>query len=155
MNALNQLFSGMRASASALSAERVRMDVIAANLANAQTTSPDGEPYVRRVVHFEPILAKHSAQFGEHGARGTDREEPAAMGGVRVARIAEDHSTPLQLVHDPSHPHAGPDGWVRYPNVNATREMADLITAMRSYEANVRAQQTFAEMAERALQLAR
>jgi len=142
MEGIGRLFSGMRTSATGLSAERVRIDVIAENLANAETTrTPDGGPYRRKVVHFEPILRR-----AENGAMRS--------AGVRVARVSADTRTPLERVFDPTHPDAGPDGFVAMPNVNATREMADLITAMRAYEANLSAQEAFVRMAERALRMA-
>ena len=74
--------------------------------------------------------------------------------GVRVAGVVPDTSTAFEQIHDPSHPDADADGMVLLPNVNATREMADMITAMRAYEANLTAQETFVRMAERALRLA-
>lgn len=143
MSGFENLFSGFRASASGMTAERTRIDVIARNIANARTTrTPDGGPYRRQVVDFEPIL--------ERLTDGT-----TVMAGVRVAAIHGDTSTPFEEVHDPTHPDADANGVVRYPNVNTTREMADLIMAMRAYEANVETQRNFIEMAERALRLAR
>ena len=142
MEGIGQLFGGMRASASGLSAERVRIDVIAQNLANAETTrTPSGGPYRRQVVHFEPILQKAASGKVE-------------TAGVRVTRVADDTTTPMEQVFDPGHPDADPSGFVTMPNVNATREMADLITAMRAYEANLSAQEAFVRMAEQALRLA-
>jgi flagellar basal-body rod protein FlgC len=142
MDGTNGFFTGMRISASGLTAERERMDVIAENLANARTTStPEGGPYRRRVVLFEPILDE---------VRGEERTL-----GVRAARVAFDRATDFERVMDPGHPDAGPDGMVLYPNVNTIMEMADLITAMRGYEANLTAQENFVRMAERALELLR
>jgi flagellar basal-body rod protein FlgC len=142
MSSINKLFSAMNASASGMSAERARIDVIARNIANAGTTrTPDGGPYRRQLVHFEPIL--------ERALNGT-----LAPAGVRVTGIRDDLTTPFERVFDPSHPDAQADGFVRMPNVNATREMADLITAVRAYEANLSVQESFLQMAERALRLA-
>jgi flagellar basal-body rod protein FlgC len=143
MGNISQLFSAMRSSSSGLSAERTRIDVISRNIANAQTTSmPDGSgPYRRQVVHFAPIL--------ERSARGQ-----LAASGVRVKQVAYDATTPFEVVHDPSHPDADQAGNVRMPNVNTIKEMADLITAMRSYESNLKAQEGFFEMARQALRLA-
>jgi flagellar basal-body rod protein FlgC len=142
MEGIGQLFTGMRASATGLSAERIRIDVIAKNLANAETTrTPSGGPYRRQVVHFEPLLR-----------RLADGREEAA--GVRVARVTDDMETPMERSFDPRHPDADAAGYVTMPNVNATREMADLITAMRAYEANLSAQEAYVRMAERALRLA-
>jgi flagellar basal-body rod protein FlgC len=143
MGNISQLFSAMRSSSSGLSAERTRIDVISRNIANAQTTSmPDGSgPYRRQVVHFAPIL--------ERSAHGQ-----LAASGVRVKQVAYDVTTPFEVVHDPSHPDADQAGNVRMPNVNTIKEMADLITAMRSYESNLKAQEGFFEMARQALRLA-
>jgi flagellar basal-body rod protein FlgC len=142
MDGIGQLFTGMRASATGLSAERIRIDVIAKNLANAETTrTPSGGPYRRQVVHFEPLLRRLA----------NGREEAA---GVRVARVTDDMQTPMERIFDPHHPDADAAGYVTMPNVNATREMADLITAMRAYEANLSAQEAYMRMAERALRLA-
>jgi flagellar basal-body rod protein FlgC len=143
MSGIGNLFSGMRSSASGLTAERTRIDVIAENIANARTTrTPEGGPYRRKVVMFEPLL-QESLMGGERSV------------GVGVSRIVPDLDTAFERVLDPGHPDAGPDGFVEYPNVNTVLEMADLITAMRAYEANLTAQENFVRMAERALQMAR
>ena len=143
MSGIDRLFSGMRASSSGLSAERVRMDVIAENIANARTTrTPEGGPYRRKVVRFEPLL--------ENAGRSNQR-----VVGVQASGIERDMHSRFDVVHDPSHPDRDASGFVEYPNVNTVLEMTDLITAMRSYEANATVQQNFVQMAERALQLAR
>ena len=142
MDGISNLFSGMRVSASGMSAERVRIDTIAKNIANANVThTPEGGPYMRQVACFEPILQRFA----------DGRTENA---GVRVASVSDDRSTPFQRIQDPGHPDADAQGWVEYPNVNTTREMADLITAVRAYEANLDAQESFVRMAERALKIA-
>src|SRR6185503_6010513 len=139
MQGTDGFFTGMRICASGLTAERERMDVIAENLANARTTrTPDGGPYRRKVVLFEPIL------------EGDER----AL-GVKATRVSVDRATDFERVLDPGHPDAGPDGIVLYPNVNTVMEMADLITSMRAYEANLTAQENFVRMAEKALDLLR
>ena len=144
MSGFDNLFSGLRASSSGLSAERVRMDVIAENIANSRTTkTADGGPYRRQLVRFEPILNEAGGGL-----------KPETM-GVRAAGIEPDTETPFGFVHDPGHPDADVNGYVHYPNVNTVIEMTDLITAMRAYEANLAVQQNFLQMAERALQLAR
>lgn len=143
MNGIEKLFSGMRTSATGLSAERTRIDVIAENIANARTTrTPEGGPYRRKVVTFEPLL--------QHTLNGE-----TISSGVEVAQVRPDFDSAFERVLDPGHPDAGPDGFVEYPNVNTVLEMADLITAMRAYEANLTAQENFVRMAERALELAR
>lgn len=145
MDAIDRLFSGMRISSSGLLAERTRIDTIAENVANARTTrTPEGGPYRRKVVLFEPLLVEPETPGGD----------PIPQ-GVGTPRVIEDERTPFELVLDPSHPDARADGMVELPNVNAVLEMADLITAMRAYEANITAQQSFMQMAERALELAR
>lgn len=142
MSGTDGFFTGMRIAATGLSAERERMDVIAENLANARTTrTPEGGPYRRKVVLFEPLLA--------------DVEGEERTLGVRASRVDVDSSSDFERVLDPGHPDAGPDGIVLYPNVNTVMEMADLITAMRAYEANLTAQENFTRMAERALDLLR
>lgn len=144
MTNISDPFRGFKIASSGLAAERTRINVIASNLANAHTTRMPGSdspaPYQRQIAHFEPILDRH--------AGGTTPM------GVRVSQIGNDQDTPFEEINDPSHPDAV-DGVVRYPNVNATKEMADLITAMRSYEANLKAQESFVRMAERALRIAR
>jgi flagellar basal-body rod protein FlgC len=142
MDTANGFFTGMRICASGLTAERERMDVIAENLANSRTTrTAEGGPYRRKMVLFEPILAR---------VEGADRAQ-----GVRATRVEVDRVTDFERVLDPGHPDAGADGMVTYPNVNTVMEMADLITAMRAYEANLTAQENFTRMAERALDLLR
>mgnify|MGYP003579373749 CR=1 FL=1 len=148
MDSSNGFFTGMRIAASGLTAERERMDVIAENLANARTTrTPDGGPYRRKIVLFEPIMREFEGQF-----EGDDEERTL---GVKATRIGVDRATDFERVLDPGHPDAGPDGMVVYPNVNTVMEMADLITSMRAYEANLTAQENFVRMAERALDLLR
>ena len=145
MGTIRDLFTGFRATASGMTAERTRMDVIAKNLANAQTTRMPGDgpaqPYRRQVVHFEPILRRL-----EGGETITE--------GVRVSEVTGDFQTPFDEIYEPTHPDADATGVVRMPNVNTMKEMADLMTAVRAYEANLRAQDTFVRMAERALRLA-
>ncbi len=143
MAGLDKLFRGMRSSSLGLSAERVRMDVIAQNIANANVTSTaEGGPYRRQMVRFEPMV--------QRSADGTIQSM-----GVKAAEVVPDMQTPFESVYDPANPDADGSGMVQLPNVSATREMADLITAMRSYEANISAQENFTRIAERALQLAR
>lgn len=132
----------MRIAGSSLNAERSRIDTITKNIANARTTKvPEtGEPYRREELSFAPIM--HRMQNG--------KEEFA---GVRVAEVLKDDA-PFEEVFDPSHPDANDNGVVLYPNVNTMKEMADLVTAVRSYEANLSVQETFEQMAQRALRLA-
>ncbi|MFT5048649.1 MAG: flagellar basal-body rod protein FlgC [Chlamydiales bacterium] len=143
MNNLNKLFGGMRIAATALTAERSRMDIIAQNISNAQSTrvGNSDQPYRRQVVNFAPIL--------ERATNG--RSE---VTGVEITKISEDFRTPFEEIYDPSHPDANAEGIVRMPNVNTVREMADLITAVRSYEANLKVQKSFEQMMARAIRLA-
>lgn len=140
--ALSSVFRGMRIATSSLSAERARVDTIAKNIANARTTlDPEtGLPYQREQVSFAPVM--------ERVAGGPDR-----FAGIRVDEIVKDTS-PFEEVFDPTHPDADERGVVLYPNVNTMKEMADLVTAVRSYEANLSVQENFERMAERALRLA-
>ena len=131
------LFDALNVSASGMSAERLRMDVIASNLANANTTrGADGQPYRRQEV----ILQEKSPSFGE------------VLGGVMVAGIVDD-PTPPRRVYDPGHPDADKNGYVTMPNVNTVTEMTDLIGASRAYEANVTAMQTAKSMFARTLDI--
>ncbi len=143
MNQIDNLFSGMDIAASGAAAERRRMDVIAENIANARVTrTPEGVPYRRKMVEFAPLVR-------------TQPDGTVVRGGVRATAVVEDHVSPMERIHEPSHPDADATGWVEFPNVNTTTEMADLITALRAYEANLMMQESFVEMAQRALQLLR
>ncbi len=143
MSGIDSLFSGLRTASSGLAAERVRIDTIADNISNAQTThTPDGGAFRRKVVHFEPIPQ-------------TVRNGRARGGGVRIRHVARDMSTPMEMIHDPGHPDANEAGMVEFPNVNSVREMADLMTAVRAYEANLKSQEIFMRMAQRALEMIR
>ncbi len=131
------MFSAINTSASGLSAERLRMDVISDNIANATTTrTPEGGPYRRKRVIFMPsdTKVKYKLPFLP------DKFKPSVGSGVRVLRIEEDKS-PFRLVYDPTHPDAiksGPKkGYVLMPNVNIVTEMVDMISASRAYEANI------------------
>ncbi len=145
------LFGGLEISASALTAERLRMDVVAENLANAQTTrGADGQPYRRKEV-----VLQENAQSGFGvalaGAMGGARRSP---GGVQVAAVVQDQ-TPLKRVHDPGHPDADARGYVQMPNVDPVAEMVDLISAQRAYEANVTAMSAAKQMFAKTLELLR
>jgi len=142
VSGLHRLFGGMRIAASGLRAERTRMDVISRNIANANTTSTEqGGPYRRQVAHFEPILERLAGGQSE-------------VAGVRVKGVEGDFATPFEEFYDPSHPDRDANGMVSMPNVVTVREMADLITAVRAYEANLSVQESFEKMAERTLRLA-
>jgi flagellar basal-body rod protein FlgC len=143
------LFDAIETAASGLSAERLRMDVTAENLANAQTTrGADGQPYRRKVVTLEQASGGFGATLD--GALAGS----AKSGGVRVAGITQD-ATPNRLVYDPGHPDADARGYVSMPNVQPVTEMVDLISASRGYEANVTVMQTAKTMFTKTLELLR
>lgn len=135
-------FDSFHISASALTAERLRMDTLANNLANVNTTRTEtGGPFRRQLVIFQ----ERAPRF--RGGQG-------AAGGVRVVGIVDDPS-PLRRVYDPGHPDADAEGYVHYPNVNVVTEMVDLVVASRAYEANLTAFQTAKELFVRTLELLR
>ena len=135
-------------SASALRAERLRLDVIASNLANANTTrTAEGGPYVRRNVIFEA-----QQMDSDFGATLAALGEQGARAGVNVVDVVDD-PTPPRMVFDPGHPDADKDGYVAYPNVNPISETVDLMAATRAYEANVQAVNATKRMAEAALSI--
>jgi flagellar basal-body rod protein FlgC len=144
------MFDALDISASALTAERMRMDVTAENLANAQTTrGADGQPYRRKEV----VLAERQGA-GSFGAALAGAMQGGGAKGVEVAAISQDQ-TPLKRVYDPSHPDADADGYVQMPNVDPVAEMVDLISAQRAYEANVTAMQAAKQMFSKTLELLR
>ncbi|HTA88900.1 MAG TPA: flagellar basal body rod protein FlgC [Polyangiaceae bacterium] len=140
------VFSAMDVAASGLSAERVRMNTIASNLANARTTRTEaGGPYKRLDPVFEAV--------GLDQSRGVI----ATQGGVsevRVAGIKED-TRPGMMVYEPGHPDANAQGYVEYPNVNAVEEMVNMITASRAYEAGVTSIESVKQMGQSALGIGR
>jgi len=145
------LFGGLEISASALTAQRLRMDVTAENLANAQTTKgADGQPYRRKEVVLQEI------QQGGFGAQLTAAMGvgSARAGGVEVAGIVQDQ-TAGKMVYDPSNPDANAQGYVQMPNVDTVTEMTDLIDASRAYEANVTAMSASKQMFSKTLDLLR
>ena len=145
------LFGGIEISASALTAQRLRMNVTAENLANAQTTrGANGQPYRRKEV----VLQEAPGSFGATLSRAMGGGPATSGGGVRVAGVVED-STPLKRVYDPGHPDADAQGYVSMPNVDTVTEMVDLISASRAYEANVTAMNAAKQMFARTLELLR
>lgn len=148
------LFDALNISGSGLSAERLRMDVTAENLANAQTTrTAGGGPYKRKVVVLEERGGGQSG-FDTALAAATGRSGADVPSGVQVAGIAED-TAPDRMVYDPGHPDADANGYVRMPNVNSVTEMVDLISSSRAYEADVTAMQAAKTMFSRTLDLLR
>ena len=143
------LFSCMNISASGMTAQSMRMDTIAENVANANTTrTKDGTPYVRKVVTF----AEKGAQtpFSRVLNKSMDRYSGE---GVKVGGVYKDTQTEMNMVYDPSHPDADENGYVTYPNVNIITEMTNLIDASRSYEANSTAFTASKNMARQGLEM--
>lgn len=163
------MFSALAIAASGLSAQRVRMDVVAQNLANAETTkTPDGGPYQRRVVNLEAVAPTTTTDMTSSvvavpapgglplpGAQAYG-STPIAMtndvGGVRVASIGVDQSEGA-LVYNPGSPDADKNGYVRMPNVNITDELMDLMNARRVYEANATVFQVARAMLHKAIDI--
>ncbi len=150
------MFEAINIATTGLTAQRLKMDVISNNLANATTTrTTEGGPYKRRRVIFQPInlRTRWKSPVYPFGLRTGDGQ------GVRVVKVERDDKTPVRLVYDPSHPDAievGPKkGFVEYPNVNPVTEMVDMISASRSYEANVQVIQGYKGMFQQALQIGR
>ena len=140
-------FSAMDISASALTAQRTRMNLISSNLANVNSTrTAEGGPYKRKDAVFTatPLAGSFGAALG----KASDERR------VDVTQIAED-TKPPRLQYEPTHPDANAAGYVAYPNVNVVEEMADMISASRSYEANVTAAQASKSMALKTLEIGR
>lgn len=130
------VFSGMRISASGLSAERMRMDVISSNVANVKTTrTEEGGAYRRKVATFSE-----------------NYDEKLGMLGVKTVSIQEDQS-PLRRLYEPDHPDADEEGYVEYPNVDLLVEMSDLIAASRAYESNIDTLNAQKNMISKALEI--
>lgn len=164
---MSNLFSSIDISASGLSTERTRMNLISENIANAQTTrSEDGGPYRRKlaVVHtgvpgerFSRILQKTQlsldrTQQPHYPEKPFERECRCGKAGVHVSEIVRDPS-PFRMVYDPHHPDANQEGYVAMPNVNIVQEMTSLISATRTYEANITAIQGSKQMIREALKI--
>ena len=148
------MFGGMEISASALTAQRLRMNVTAENLANAQSTrTANGGPYRRKEVVLESTDGEGFAG-ALASARAGGGGSGVAPGGVQAKAISED-ATAGKLVYDPSHPDANAQGYVRMPNVDTVTEMLDLIDAQRAYEANVTAMQASKQMFAKTLEILR
>lgn len=152
---MSSWFQTLEISASGLTAERLRMDVIAGNIANANTTrTASGEPYRRRQV----VLETRGQAGGFASVLGRLMGNAPAAGavgeGVRVVRLVED-AAPFRVQYDPTHPDADAGGYVRLPNIDTITEMVDLMAASRSYEANVTALNTAKAMAMKALEIGR
>ena len=150
-------FNAMNISATGLTAQRLRMDVISENIANVNTTRTlEGGPYRRKTVLFSEI---QETPFGALLRNTVDPEEvtrrraPLGM-GVRVSNVVQDFG-PGPMIYDPSHPDADPQGYVEMPNVNIVEEMVNMISASRSYEANITAINTSKALMQRTLEIGR
>jgi flagellar basal-body rod protein FlgC len=140
------MFSALEISASAMRAERIRAEVVTANLANAETTRTEqGGPYQRKQVVF--AAGRFLRTLGAAGA------EPGAS-GVRTVSVVAD-PTPAQLRYEPSHPDANEQGFVAYPAINPVAEMADLMSAVRSYQMNASAVNATKQMIQQSLEMLR
>jgi flagellar basal-body rod protein FlgC len=141
--------TGMRVSSSGLTAQRMRMNTIASNIANVNTTrTPEGGPYRRKEVVFTTIPEQR--HFGEILAGKVDED----IERVQVEDVRVDRSGPL-MKYEPNHADANKDGYVAYPNINIMQEMVDMIQASRAYEANISALNTSKNMALSALDIGR
>lgn len=134
------IFKGLEVSISGMQAERIRIELHTSNLANVNSTrTEDGLPYRRKLPVFEAVL---------------DSESKTPIYKVKVRDIITDNSD-FKLKYDPQHPDASPDGYVRLPNIDPLREMVDMISAIRSYEANITAFNTHKDMILKSLEILR
>jgi len=163
------MFSAIRISASGLRGQRVKMDVVAQNLANAETTrTAEGTPYRRQRAIFEQVLGdklrRHETMLGRESDSRLSRTHPAHMtetvataenpgGGVQSEVTVADDASDFRVIYDPGHPDADEAGYVLMPNVNPISEMVDLIAASRAYEANISAVQSAKDMFGDALKI--
>jgi len=147
------LFDAINVSGSGLTAQRLRMDIVASNVANADSTratvNEDGEfePYRRKMAVLEPNETSFKSALNR-------AQHPSADAGVQVSAIAEDDK-PFDMVYEPSHPDADEAGYVQMPNVNPLQEMVDLMGATRSYEANITVLNASKSMLMKALEIGR
>ncbi|QCR31793.1 flagellar basal body rod protein FlgC [Lysinibacillus sp. SGAir0095] len=147
------IFTSMNTTASALTAQRLRMDVISSNIANVDTTrakqvNGEWEPYRRKSV----TLTEDNGQFSSFLNQALGKKENSGN-GVKVTKVSDDTQTPFKLVYNPTHPDANEDGYVEMPNVDLLTEMVDLVSATRSYEANVTVFNASKSMLTKALEI--
>jgi len=141
------ILNTFRISGSALQAQSIRLNTISANLANVETTStPEGGPYKKKSVYFQSTPLSFQEQLEGNMKEGVQ--------GVQVAKITQDQ-TPPRKVYDPSHPDAQEDGYVEMPNISVLKEMVDMMSATRSYQANVTSIKMAKRMAMKALEIGR
>jgi len=143
------LFSSINISATGMTAERTRMDVISENISNANTTrTSSGTPYKRKLVVFSESKPKFSDVLNDTLSKSNQSN------GVKITAIKEDDS-PYKVVYEPGHPDANENGYVEMPNVDITKEMVDMISATRAYEANITALNSSKSMFMKALDIGR
>ena len=164
------LFGAIKTSASGLRGQRTKMDVVARNLANAETTrTKDGTPYRRQRAIFEQVLgekvSQNSLRTNSHGGHGLTTSRQGHLSGLRSDNGIErdggitsdvglaDDASEFRVIYDPGHPDADAEGYVMMPNVNPITEMVDMISASRAYEANISSVQTAKEMFNQALKI--
>ena len=138
------ILSGIDSTSAALNAERIRMDVISQNIANAETTrGPVGQPYQRQQVVFESVL---------RAAQSADSSNPSEAQTVQIARIEKDPRPP-RMIYNPGHPDADKNGMVAVPDINISEEMVDMIASSRTFEANLAVVKNARAMAQAALSI--
>ncbi|WP_130806957.1 flagellar basal body rod protein FlgC [Senegalia massiliensis] len=143
------LFSSINISSTGMTAERTRMDVISENISNANTTrTSSGTPYKRKLVVFSESKPKFSDVLNDTLSKSNKSN------GVKITAIKEDDS-PYKVVYEPGHPDANENGYVEMPNVDITKEMVDMISATRAYEANITALNSSKSMFMKALDIGR
>ena len=141
------ILNTFRISGSALKAQSIRLNTVSSNLANVETTStPDGGPYKKKSVYFQSTPKTFQEQL--------DGKIKEGIHGVKVAGITEDQTAPKK-VYNPSHPDAKEDGYVEMPNISVLEEMVDMMSATRSYQANVTTIKMAKRMAMKALEIGR
>lgn len=149
------MFDALDVSASGLTAQRYRMDIISENVANANTTrTENGGIYRRKVVTFE-AKGDNGMSFSSVLGRSTMDLSNAVGDGVRISSVQEDRTSDVKKVYDPSHPDANENGYVYYPNVDIITEMTNLIDASRAYEANATVIDSTKNMLAQGLQIAK
>ena len=150
------IIPSLQTTGDALNAERIRMDVIAQNIANAQTTRDvNGKAYQRKVVSFAAVMSQATKDLrGLNGAQNNAQTGQSGLKTVRVSGITADTS-PGERIYNPAHPDSDKNGYVSMPNVKMAQEMVDLITSSRAYEANLTVAKTGKAMADSALRFAR
>lgn len=153
MNSINIIGSG-------LTAQQLRLDIVAENVTNSQTTRTEngGGAYRRKMVVFEALSGRDTFRAALARASNgliSNTEAAPVAGGVRVAEIVEDEDDPMKMVYDPSHPDANEDGYVELPNVDMVMEMADAMAATRAYASNVTAFNTLKTVLSSGLEIGR